>query len=202
MIWILAESTTSSALLGLGLLLIIAILLRRSYRYYRDKDNPNAILDERRAGRCQPRKQTPLIDAPPEIVRWQIEMHETARDLKAELDSKMSALQALVGMAQQASDRLEAVIARAAELGVSSVAGPLDQIEQLTADPPDDAAEKMRQLREPFSRPPTTLPGTAQQRSAIYALADLGHDPAAIADQVGASLGDVELILSARAHTE
>jgi hypothetical protein len=49
-------------------------------------------------------------------------MHETARDLKAEIDSKLLALQALVNVAREERERLEAVIERtkATELATKS----------------------------------------------------------------------------------
>ena len=42
-------------------------------------------------------------------------MHDTARDLSARLDSKLSMLQAMVAEADRAAARLEAALARAAE---------------------------------------------------------------------------------------
>ena len=53
------------------------------------------------------------LDAPPEVARWQLEMHETARELKAEIDSKLLALQALVNVAREEREKLEAAIAQA-----------------------------------------------------------------------------------------
>ena len=46
-------------------------------------------------------------------------MHETARELKGELDSKLSALQALVLIARQESQRLEAAIKTAEAMEIS-----------------------------------------------------------------------------------
>ena len=42
-------------------------------------------------------------------------MHETARELSAQLDSKLSALQALIAEADRAAARLDAAVARASE---------------------------------------------------------------------------------------
>jgi hypothetical protein len=58
----------------------------------------------------------PLVDAPAEFTRWQVEMHETARDLKAELDSKIGVLQALVAMARKETQRLESLMHEAREV--------------------------------------------------------------------------------------
>jgi hypothetical protein len=59
-----------------------------------------------------------LLDAPPEVLRWQVEMHETARDLKAEIDTKLLALQRLIQLAREERERLEAAIGQAATLSV------------------------------------------------------------------------------------
>ena len=54
----------------------------------------------------------PLRDAPPEVHRWQVEMHDTARRLSAQLDSKMRALQVFTKSAAQEADRLESLLER------------------------------------------------------------------------------------------
>jgi hypothetical protein len=95
-------------LVGLGLL--IAILLRRWHRYYgpRRRRRETPVLE--RTARPDATNPRSLSNAPPDVLRWQVEMHETARDLKAELDTKMTALQVLIRMAQQESERLERLI--------------------------------------------------------------------------------------------
>ncbi len=49
----------------------------------------------------------PLVGAPKDVSRWQVEMHDLARDLSAQMDSKMSALQHLIRQAADESERLE-----------------------------------------------------------------------------------------------
>lgn len=63
----------------------------------------------------QPARGTPLVDSPRDISRWQVEMHDLARDLSAQLDSKMGALQHLIRQAAEESERLERAIAAARE---------------------------------------------------------------------------------------
>ena len=107
----LLASVTTWGMFLLGVVLLIVILLRRSYRYY----------GPRRGRKKPPKKLTgddpshdqPLADAPVHILRWQVEMHDTARDLKAELDSKMRALQVLVRMADEQGERALEGLARA-----------------------------------------------------------------------------------------
>jgi hypothetical protein len=52
-------------------------------------------------------RNSALADAPNEVLRWQVEMHETARELKAELDTKMRALHVLMRDADERIARLE-----------------------------------------------------------------------------------------------
>jgi hypothetical protein len=56
----------------------------------------------------------PLRDAPAEIARWQVEMHDLARDLKGELDTKIAVLQRLVIDARDAAEQLEKIVDHAA----------------------------------------------------------------------------------------
>lgn len=57
-----------------------------------------------------------ISDAPVEVLRWEVEMHKTARDLKAELDSKILALQAVTKEAHAERLRLEEAIRKASSL--------------------------------------------------------------------------------------
>ena len=114
----LLANTTSWLMFLLGTALLTWILLRRSYRYLgRTKDGSHA---DRRYGTsssgCERSGQS-LAHAPKDVLRWQVEMHETARDLKAELDSKMGALQQLSRIAEQHCQRLETAILHAEKIG-------------------------------------------------------------------------------------
>jgi hypothetical protein len=107
--WLLAD-ITSWAMFIVGLGMLIAILLRRWHRYYgprrRRREAPvleHTAREEKKAARS-------LSDAPTDVLRWHVELHDTARDLKAELDSKITALQVLIRMAGQEAARLERLI--------------------------------------------------------------------------------------------
>jgi hypothetical protein len=50
------------------------------------------------------------LDSPDELVRWEVEMHEIARELSARLDTKIGVLAQLIRDADRASDRLEAAL--------------------------------------------------------------------------------------------
>jgi hypothetical protein len=107
----LPANRASAGMMLLGLALLIAILLRRSFRYYgrrgTTRDAPAEYLTQTPRPASNHRS---LSSAPADVLRWQVEMHETARDLKAELDSKMRLLQLLVAQAREQAERLEALL--------------------------------------------------------------------------------------------
>jgi hypothetical protein len=142
------------------------------------------------------------LDGPPDYLRWQVEMHETARDLKAELDSKLSALQSLVAIAARERERLEAAIARAERRQLDIPRDALAAIENLgdpaALDDPERMAEVARGLPPPHGHIPADLFERNDRRLKIAELADRGAPPAEIARELGMSVGDVELLLSLR----
>jgi hypothetical protein len=109
----------SSLLMLAGIALATFILLRGSRAYLArsraDKTTPQKIRDE-----LTKMETKPTVVPPKELLRWEVEMHETARDLKAEIDTKLAALQALTISARQESERLEAAIEKAEQLGIRS----------------------------------------------------------------------------------
>ena len=57
-----------------------------------------------------------MLDAPVEVGRWEVEMHETARNLMGELNTKIAIVEQLVRDANAAAARLEAATDRAEKL--------------------------------------------------------------------------------------
>ena len=75
-------------------------------------DPPTSRGESERMASARPRarKEPPRglrADAPEEIVRWEVQMQELARDLKAELDSKAIILGHLIREADRAARRLK-----------------------------------------------------------------------------------------------
>jgi len=164
-------------LLAAGIALLAFVLLRRSMRHYRRTRSQQPVVSA--VERTKP--SSALLDAPHEVLRWQVEMHDTARDLKAELDSKISALQALLLLAQEERQRLEEVLDRSQRRPQNGASyGKL----------PASAAI------EPPSGP--VMPGSEQQRADIYALSDQGDTPQQIAEQLAVPVGEVEFVLGLR----
>ena len=70
------------------------------------------------------------LDAPDSVARWEVTMHETARDLMGRLDSKIVIVEQLVCEAHQAAARLEAVLLR-----IEQAKGNTKRSESDVADP-------------------------------------------------------------------
>ena len=110
---ILFASLLSDSMFLAGVILFAAILLRRSYRYYgRRRKGKKDLSGLAKLPRPSSEPKRSLSTAPPEFLKWQVELHELGRDLKAELDSKMIALQVLIDAAQTEADRLERLLDR------------------------------------------------------------------------------------------
>jgi len=100
----------------LALALTVAVLLMRSHRYLARRRREDAGTPPPggtlKGGPAHGARHTA---APPEVANWEVHMHETARDLMGQLDSKMRALQALTAEADRAAARLEAALDRSDE---------------------------------------------------------------------------------------
>ena len=183
---ILLANALGSSLFGVGLALLTVLLLMRSWRYQR-----RTRTARRRHTTAVSERSLGLSDAPRDILRWQVAMHETARDLKAELDSKMSALQAIIGIAQRESSRLEAAVRRAESLGIVAGRDTREAVEKLG---------ESEHVTLPHVAPTEVaeLIGPSDQRTRIYKQADAGRSPTEIANQEGLAVGEVEFLLSVR----
>jgi len=85
--------------------LLIAIMMLRFYHHFSRSKKTDSYLV--RTKRPDDKKPGHNYDAPPEVLRWEVHMQETARDLSAQLDSKMLALQHLIKEADCAAERLD-----------------------------------------------------------------------------------------------
>ncbi|MFW6171909.1 MAG: hypothetical protein ACODAD_15590 [Planctomycetota bacterium] len=173
--WLFANLVQTGMLLA-GVTLLLLVLFRRIYRHqgHRQAGGKRVQADRMEfqlpADSRQRDAQRSLSDAPPEVLEWQVEMHETARELKAELDSKTRVLQLLIGQARREADRLEQI---------------LDQL------------ELREQGRDCSSVAKETSPN-AERRARILELADRGCTSREIAQQIDASVADVESALTQR----
>lgn len=198
----------------LALVVTIGWLLWRSHRYLARQDK--AWSPPAHASRRHPRQTGPSLDAPDEVIRWEVQMHETARDLSGQLDTKMSALSHLIREADRAAGRLEAALASAARAPDESPAAEASAGQGVDASetpaplpsPPTDQAEALKSAgaADRGSVAHEAAPEAGKPRrpaderyEEIYLLADYGFDAAEIARRVGSPVGEVELILGLRA---
>ena len=130
--------------------------------------------------------------APEDLLRWQVEMHELARDVKAEIDTKVLALQSLMIIASEHEQRLESLIARSPKNGATKseaqITGReiLSRIENMNRDlPPLDAKTQGREVLN-----------SAQAKLARQLASEEDYTPTQIAQYVGASTVDVEMFLN------
>jgi hypothetical protein len=134
------------------------------------------------------------------------------RSWSAQLDSKLTALQHFIRLADDAAARLEAAVADARYLDASTPRAPAVPVEP-SARVASQADGLRASLRRAATAPSPGTPGegwathiteaaesSAGERpvSRIHSLADAGYDATAIAQQVGSPIGEVELILSLR----
>ena len=104
-----------------GVAMAVGILLRRSRKFFSAKARWQREQQSVPAAMVEPVKRAAAptnLDKPISAQRWEVEMHEIARELMAQMDSKMIALQHLVRDADAAAARLEAAnAARMSEPG-------------------------------------------------------------------------------------
>jgi len=200
--------------LVLGILaLTIGFLLWRSHRYLARQGKASSPL-VRTAGPTPRRQGTPL-DAPDEVVRWEVEMHDTARELCGQLDSKMGVLEHLIREADRAAARLEAALEAAPPPTdcARSGKGATGRARRSFAEPdplqaqPGNQAEALKSAgagdhdaasRHVAQRNGGERPGAEHRYEEIYTLSDYGFDTKEIARRVGSPVGEVELILGLR----
>ena len=177
----------SEMLLLAAILAATSMLLIRLRRYARRQKKSRSVVV--RTDRPEPDERGHHIGLPAEAMKWEVEMHQTARDLSAQLDSKMSALGHLVEEADRASARLETALEAA-----GSRLPPPAQPESLEANATDGSRPNAASAD---GNPPEEATGQ-QARDEIYMLADYGFDTRQIAGRLGILIGEVESILGSR----
>jgi hypothetical protein len=192
------QGSTLFWLLALGA--TAAFLMVRAHNQVRRIAQPG--VNPARARHRAPQNSVQPPDKPLAAQRWEVEMHETVRAWSAQLDSKLSALQHFIRLAEQASIRLEGAIAEARYLGGASpqtAAQPAASIER-AASQADALRASLRRATAAAAEIPRAAETMSGERpiSRIHALADAGYDSAAIAEHVASPIGEVELILSLR----
>jgi hypothetical protein len=203
---------------GIGLFLLV--MINRIRRSFNQSTRPGYEASPRGIQRTSSRNLTgqPIgsarlrsASASKEQEDWEVEMHDLARQLKGEIDTKMQALQGLIRAADEGAARLDAAIDRAESLGL------LDESSRASA----VTSGWVKAQDEPRASKSNNSASHAKTRAArgtiysgrtnagqnladdprferVYALADAGFSAAKIAGQIGSQVGEVELILSLR----
>jgi len=102
-------------LLGMGL---ACYLMLRNYWVRQQRGERERPVSDIRARFKELQRDSAVSDAPVDVLRWEVEMQKTARDLKAEIDCKILALQAVTKVAQTERLRLEETLRQAAAVKV------------------------------------------------------------------------------------
>ncbi len=181
-----------------GILMFIGVLFRRQMRRKKRKvkrQSPKTQVQEMKKSwdSGASRVGRPLRDAPPEILRWQTEMFDVARELKAEVDTKVALLQSASRLAAEQAQRLELAVERAHQLGLTADRSPLEQIDYLSQQLASGEADLASgPIKGPF------FESRSKNREIVLAYYQQGLSPQEIANQTGIAIGEVELTLSSR----
>jgi hypothetical protein len=207
---VLAESVGGGAqvvfLLGLGLLCVI--LLVRSKRYFRQVTQYQVPKPHATA---KPSPAKIAAAASRETEKWEASMHDLARDLSGQLDSKIRVLELLIREASEAAVRLETAVKAAGGKGQGTGGkGQRPGADRVTASAEMNRPDELIPPPQPRVRGAARRPPAPRETSQpivvtgnprferVYALADAGMSVAKIASQIGSQVGEVELILSLR----
>ena len=188
--FLLAQVEFTTILFLAGLVLTCGVLLFRTHRQLGGRSKTE-LPSPATFSQTKPASTTAHhLDAPRELQRWEVELHDQARELQAQLDSKIGILEHLIRDAEQQADRLEAAIGRASEMVQAS--GDVSSPQA----PAMAAKSSMTRIDAGGARAGNSA---SRRHAEIYSLADQGLTSAAIANRVGSPIGEIELILGLRA---
>lgn len=166
---LLAEKNNAYVFAIVAILAASVPMLLRIYRYQARSKRGTAV---RPAAELDPRGLR--AGAPESIVRWEVQMQELARDLKAEIDSKMVALGHVIRDADRAAERLEKALGCVSRHDSETAGKELGQSPEL--------CDSER----------------AALREEVYLLADYGFSANDIASRLSIPVGQTELIMGLR----
>lgn len=119
-----------------GLGIICWLLMRGRVTRKRGHHVSSRMLDLKHnahaAGHALPFTGTSSLGAPSDVLKWQVELHDLGRELKAELDCKLLAVQAMTQAYDQASERLVNLMRVAHQFGAADP-NPIQLVQQLAA---------------------------------------------------------------------
>lgn len=126
-----------------------------------------------------------------------IELEELSRRINAQLDTKFVRLETVVRDADDRIARLEGVLGRPkAPKPKEGNRSEKRNVETAKPAAPADSSQAAGRGREPADASPRAPLNEEQKR--VYDMSDAGTDPIQIAESLGMTLGEVELILNLR----
>ena len=183
---LIATSTATNVIFALGAAIVSFFLIRRSRRYLANVQRPAPF-----SSHLKPRSlPEAAIAASTEL---EVQFHDRSREIMAQLDSKMSALQALIRLADETATRLEAAVERAHRLGLDARRDTLEDLANLSTASIEDAQRLLNDLTDPSRK---SLPVDEHYALQVLELARAGRSSESIANELGVPQGDVEMILS------
>jgi hypothetical protein len=195
MLPLIAELTPGTFAILAVVGLMTCMLLVRTQRQLKSGSgsHSHAKAGEHAPARQAARDQT---QATRQLEQWEVRMHDLARELSAQLDSKMVAVELLVREAQEQIARFE----RLTRMSGQAVPPPSGEIQQSEPAAPAHLGTQAAALPRSPQRPHllAAARNTPRRHQEVYALADAGQSSAAIAQQLGSPIGEVELILGLR----
>lgn len=199
---IFAEIGISQMIFCAGLALLAVVLLVRSRRHFRqvsDYQVPRADAPlPSQSGKQSTGPYSGHATLSRDFEKWEVAMHDLARDLSGQLDSKIRILEILIRDAEKVSARLETALARGRGI-IDSAREPQPPTNEKRDEQPVASVITGPSIKRQVISPPPLADKPRFDR--IYALADAGLSPARIASQVGSQVGEVELILGIRGET-
>jgi hypothetical protein len=193
MLPLLLANVMSTYGLAAALAVVCLFLLRQNWQRQKKSQDTASTPEQIKQAATPPTPRDRMHDTPHGILGWEVELHDLARDTKAEIDTKILALQSLMIVANEHCQRLEQLIAQAEKVGVL---------------PPNSGASTSPSANEVLDRiaagqplriaAPTTPREVLSptQAAKANALARQECSPVQIAREVGATLGEIELYLS------
>jgi hypothetical protein len=176
LLMILFANTLSNIGYLLAVVIMLTLLLRRSYRYFGRKGK-RKIEGLVRIDRPAPAKRwSTNIDSPEQVAKFEVQLQETMRELSAQLDNKMVCLQVLL---RQANEKIKL----------------LEELQQVASTDESKAANDLGAVGEKLAAA-GDVPNPLHQQ--IYELADQGFSAVTIAHRVAQPLREVEAILHSR----
>jgi hypothetical protein len=205
---LLAEIQAANVVFLAGVALACAVLLFRSQRRLRRQHASRTAAPSAWSLRDLSQPVPPnRLEAPLEMQRFEVQMHDMARETTARIDNKIRILEHLIRDADERIARLEAVgewMDRSAKVDAGADGGPHAHAEsgvvlsKLSAGSRGQAVSTANRQAE--SAPPTHAKSdpAGRSREEVYALADSGQTSAEVANRLNRPIGEVELILGLR----